>query len=443
MKMLEFGRTLQMVNFLQTRTPLVKKIIKLMFGTLAYPESMRNSEVDWLSLPNDITCYICIKLLSIKDYIIFGATCKSWQSIYIDVLARHARPLQTQLPFLMLCPPEFRSNRDDFDYNHHTRRLYRVDENRLLGNFQISLAHHVSCTNSSHGWLIKVSPDHQVSLLNLLRSTNNEIQLAPVKGDGFNYCLVKVVLSANPASTPKFVAMAIHNNHGQYFRRLAFFRPGDNAWTLLHYEGQIQDIIFCRDRFYALDDNGIVSVWDMNDAHPTMERVLQVAQSIPTKSEYSSSKGYIVESSGNLLQVIRNIKYVNNIEPFLVIRHYFTSEFCIFKLDENRGEWIQTDNLQGCALFLGHNSSLSLLASDFPKCRPNSIYFTDDNLTEYALRAHLGIGPYDMGIFDVKDGTIKPHYPNESIMLTSIPPPIWIEPMPAYTTAVVADMVSE
>lgn len=57
------------------------------------------------------------------------------------------------------------------------------------------------------------------------------------------------------------------------------------------------------------------------------------------------------------------------------------------------------------ALFLGHGHSMSVKASDFPGCRPNSIYFTDDFLDfppPYQPR-----GAIDIGVFNLEDEHVE------------------------------------
>ena len=41
-------------------------------------------------------------------------------------------------------------------------------------------------------------------------------------------------------------------------------------------------------------------------------------------------------------------------------------------------KWFEIESLGELALFLGDNSSISVLASNFPGCKPNCIYFTHD-----------------------------------------------------------------
>ena len=50
------------------------------------------------------------------------------------------------------------------------------------------------------------------------------------------------------------------------------------------------------------------------------------------------------------------------------------------------------------ALFVGDNISISVSASDFPGCRPNSIYFRDKE--DEAEAPKDCIVPFDMGVYD-------------------------------------------
>ncbi|BFG17314.1 hypothetical protein CerSpe_035880 [Prunus speciosa] len=60
-----------------------------------------------------------------------------------------------------------------------------------------------------------------------------------------------------------------------------------------------------------------------------------------------------------------------------------TVSFMVFKLvlNEDDGsvmQHVQLKNIKDEALFVGTNHSVSVLASNFPKCQLNSIYYTDD-----------------------------------------------------------------
>ena len=85
-------------------------------------------------------------------------------------------------------------------------------------------------------------------------------------------------------------------------------------------------------------------------------------------------------------------------------------------------EWLEVKTLDGKALFLGDNASISLTASDFPECEPNCIYFTDESLN-YVRRG----GPHDTGVFNLEDGnTEQLIYPRPNTLVWV--PHVWVEP---------------
>ena len=53
-----------------------------------------------------------------------------------------------------------------------------------------------------------------------------------------------------------------------------------------------------------------------------------------------------------------------------------TTKFQDFKFDKHR--WTEINNLGGVALFVGDNSSIYVLASNFLRWLPNCIYFVHD-----------------------------------------------------------------
>ncbi|WRX10752.1 Domain unknown function DUF295 - like 1 [Theobroma cacao] len=58
-------------------------------------------------------------------------------------------------------------------------------------------------------------------------------------------------------------------------------------------------------------------------------------------------------------------------------------------------------------VFMGDNWSLAILALDFPKAQPNSIYFTNDY---FFATTYESLGPRDIDFFNMKDGNVRKHY---------------------------------
>ncbi|PIA56407.1 hypothetical protein AQUCO_00700614v1 [Aquilegia coerulea] len=200
------------------------------------------------------------------------------------------------------------------------------------------------------------------------------------------------------------------------FRRLAYFKTGDNAWTIFAGVHHIIDVICYGDQFYFVNLEGVVFSYDLNHPDP---KVVEVAQC--PESPWAMRR-YLVESSGELLQVCRFTRF--DVVDDNIIKDFVNNGFDVFKLDLVAFKWIKMNTLHGRVLFLGRNSSYSLLASDFPGCKPNSVYFTDDYYERFV--EDYGLGPRDMGVFNLEDGSHEPHYRTGS---KKIPAHIWIEPI--------------
>ncbi|KAH7850145.1 hypothetical protein Vadar_028526 [Vaccinium darrowii] len=111
-----------------------------------------------------------------------------------------------------------------------------------------------------------------------------------------------------------------------------------------------------------------------------------------------------------------------------------TLAFEMYKFDDSIFSWVEVKDLGGESLFLGFNSSASISSSDFPECRGNCIYFSDDTTDfDYLDQIQEGGRGFDMGIYNLNDGTIErfpvPVYPCDGKNLFS-PLPIWVVPKP-------------
>lgn len=99
---------------------------------------------------------------------------------------------------------------------------------------------------------------------------------------------------------------------------------------------------------------------------------------------------------------------------------YETLKFKIFKLSFDKCEWIEKETLGDVALFVGDNSSISVLASNLPGCMRNCIYFNHD-----FDRVTAGSEPIaDFGIYNVESQTISKPY--STLMEMTKLPSIWV-----------------
>ncbi|XP_059627440.1 uncharacterized protein LOC132270271 [Cornus florida] len=148
----------------------------------------------------------------------------------------------------------------------------------------------------------------------------------------------------------------------------------------------------------------------------------QVKVITPQTNVYSQWTYLVESSSGDLLLVQRFLQVGDDLQ-------HATSRFKVFKLllEQLEQGWpmlVEVKNLGGDTLFLGDNQSICVSASKWPRCQPDSIYYTDDYIE---ILHHLPYGRRDIGIFNIESGRFGTHYildPSHKDM----PPSIWIVP---------------
>ncbi|PIA51961.1 hypothetical protein AQUCO_01000082v1 [Aquilegia coerulea] len=202
-----------------------------------------------------------------------------------------------------------------------------------------------------------------------------------------------------------------------------FVGIGDNGEKQVVYEINLPEAHQTR----LVGSTVVVCDIDQSDLHSPTASVC----SETWKSTYHyRQKKYLVEWLAELLLVI---KYVIDLdedeekEKRKELPLYGTEKFKVYKLDFINREWEEVTSLGEYCLFLGFNTSVSIFAPDYSKyLKKNCIYFTDDYTHGY-----LGTqtpGGLDMGVFDMEDKSIQPHYNGVSTCYYS--PPLWIIPNP-------------
>ncbi|KAJ1410408.1 hypothetical protein SESBI_21902 [Sesbania bispinosa] len=144
-----------------------------------------------------------------------------------------------------------------------------------------------------------------------------------------------------------------------------------------------------------------------------------------------SHQSYLVKSLEGDLWMVRRFLAFEDVTDNAYSHSIGTKNFKVYKLelDPESGRLLQKLRLSSLGdnvLFVGDNDSVSVLASCFSNClQKDSIYFADDNIiTESRPYPH---GPFDLGIYNVKDGSFGYHCPyNPSFR--RMPPPFWVIP---------------
>lgn len=375
---------------------------------------MRN----WSDLNQELLVEILKKIRFHEDYVTFCRVCSSWRFAAKNNFIFGYKSFQ--IPWLMLAPEKCSYDRSFFSiWKDQNRKVY------------IPEAKGKKCF-SSKGWLITVGQDWGISLLHPFSRV--EIKLPHIKTFFHWYhCMTrttvyvgfigKCALSSSPSITSDYILMVLYGDT----RKLAYFRPGNKVWNTINIYGRelhtmYDDVIYYNNKFYAVNGRGEIIVCDFSGeevvGHPVAQVPLDLVEIYNDDME-KLEKLYLVECGEALLVVSREGVYMRRVG-----KRYIQSTFAfqIFQVDLRTNTWTVVKDLGNRALFLGYNSSMSIEASEFSGCKPNCIYFTDDCHTVNWFRRD---GGKDMGVYNIQEGTIVPHFKGKSY--NRINPPIWIE----------------
>ncbi|XP_061366868.1 uncharacterized protein LOC133310003 [Gastrolobium bilobum] len=328
---------------------------------------------DWAYLPALHLSLILDKLVERLDHIWFSAVCKNWHSI--AKLNHQNNEFKSKVLPMLMIPTERKSRKK--------RSLYGIAAKKVY-HFQLPVPYSKRCCGSSHGWLATVDSCYVITLMNPFKNVA-PIPLPPLNpGLSHKYLfeqnMHKVTLSVDPTSNPDdYVVAAVYTQACN----LAFIKAGQKFWTYID-----EDFLCFTDiTFY---------------------------------------KGaYLVKSlEGNLLMVRRFLGYHH---PDSSSYSTGTESFEVYKLelDVQSGKLLQMSKLNSLGdnvLFLGDSDSISVSASYFSHClRKDSIYYSDD----FYDNDPYPFGPFDNGIYNVKDRSFAKYYPyNPSFK--RMPPPLWV-----------------
>ena len=381
-------------------------------------------EPDWAYLPVPALKLILDELVELVDHIWFGAVCKNWCSV-AKCYHQSREPGSKVLPMLMI--PTKRKSRKK-------RSLYGISSKKVYP-FQLPLPYSRRCCGSTYGWIATVDRRNVITLFNPFKNVAPislpRINRGDVWDDTFyERNIHKVTLSADPATNPDdYVVATVHNQ----CCHLAFIKAGQKCWTYIDYVDKglkcFNDITFYKGLIYAVGRwEGIVS-FDLrysNDPSGSETIVPNILSPQIFGGSYSG-RAYLVKSLEGELWMVRRFLGFCPGEDYHSSR---TKSFKVYKLevDAQGGKLLDKLELKSLGdniLFVGDNDSISVSASYFSSClQKDSIYYTDDFNDELIPYQS---GPFDLGFYNVKDGSFGQHYAyNPSFK--RMPPPLWVLP---------------
>ncbi|PIA59789.1 hypothetical protein AQUCO_00400585v1 [Aquilegia coerulea] len=309
----------------------------------------------WSNLPLELLDLIVGGLITLHDLISFGCVCSSWYLVSTPIIHRK----RGSSPWLIVSKLEF-----FHFYSIIEERCYSIDNIPEIKDRRIC--------STSNGWLIMVHKNFEVQLFHPF--SKKVINLPPVNdmpGSKYIACYCRF---GKTFRMPGSKYIACYCRFGKTFRpcnvsEFLTANPG-YSWDSFLIKAIITPDL-CKHnvgKFYAISfDGDVVVIEDVDDSLPFTKLIDIRNSSDPEAKSPCRFKYYLVESSGDLLKVLR----IQNSETR-------TMKFKVFKLDFSAFRWMELQSLGKYAFFLGSNQSFSLCTSDFPGYRGNCIYFTDD-----------------------------------------------------------------
>ena len=203
---------------------------------------------------------------------------------------------------------------------------------------------------------------------------------------------------------------------------MGFCRIGDDAYTHIHCNAPMDDVIYHKGKFYALSHAAGVWLLHTEDGlHPHAEQV-----TIPLGKISGTYFGHLVpdiltDKMFVISRVVERLSGRHETRHFEV--YYFSLEE--WTRDKTFKKLTKMESLGNRVIFLGHSSSKIVIASQFLGLRGNCIYFTDNLLQGYYQSPD---GCCGSGVFNLEDGTIEELFTDRFHPMMS--PPIWIATPP-------------
>ncbi|KAK4858248.1 hypothetical protein QYF36_013259 [Acer negundo] len=299
----------------------------------------------------------------------------------------------------------------------------KLNHNDLHGLFSISRGHVVDAFGgfsrqimlpetkyrkyfSCKDWIVTLHQDGTMSLLHPF--IRKQIELPHVKtftnlfrlslSDMYESFIFKCVLSMSPSSTSDYTVMVIYE---LFLHSLAYCKPGDKNWTTVNsWEPAFLDVVYYKEKFYAINYFNNIQVCDVRSDNPTETR--QLGNISDEVAELEPERLYMVESEGALLVVMVKIKSYSTYERL----------FWVFNVDFSTNTWTEIKDLDKRSLFLSQHSSMSVEISFDNYCKSNCIYFIED-CAESFLQAR-NEEEKELRVYNMQDGSAEKVYKMEN-----------------------------
>ncbi|KAI5348536.1 hypothetical protein L3X38_001423 [Prunus dulcis] len=255
-----------------------------------------------------------------------------------------------------------------------------------ISDIELSVLCNTSSMCHGHGWLatMDVLPEPillaqprtttVITLVNPFRKTAVPIRLPHLSFISYHHMhdvvrkyspavlFPKVILSEDPTLNPDSYMVAVLYKHEP---ELAFNKGRRKDWihTGKITQDLLMDVIFHKSQVFAVAESG--DIFSINIRRKPIKAKILTSQECRFAS--SAYKAYLVESTkGDLLHVRR----LHKEERFMVYKLVFNGR-------DGSVQHVELRSLGDEVMFLSDNCGISVLASNFPGCQRNSIYYID------------------------------------------------------------------
>ncbi|KAJ8629765.1 hypothetical protein MRB53_023088 [Persea americana] len=339
---------------------------------------------NWVHLPQELLERISDFCIT-PDQIRMQYVCKSWRSILKNII-------HPELPWLMMLP----NNEEDPD----SRVFYSLSKKKIHAISLPEIRGKRCCGSFQNGWLVTVDEKLDISLfhpwsrktVNLPNQStfaeeNYRVGLGPMEEIRDKH-IRKVALS-DDGSVVVFI-------YGIGY--LGYCRIGDDASTDIDVNSTMEDVIFHKGQFYSLTKRGAICLIHIEDE--LYPHGVKLTSGIFLSYEHY---GYLVPDilTDRMFVITREVEELHKYPP------QKTMHFDIFGVNLEDGahnrelkKLTKVESLGDRALFLGCNSPIVVLASQFPGLKGNHIYFTD-NMVERHYGSPYGCCDSDMQVMEL------------------------------------------
>ncbi|KAJ4751972.1 hypothetical protein LUZ62_086377 [Rhynchospora pubera] len=345
----------------------------------------------WATVPWEILSLIISRATdTATGYVSYRSMCRGWRRPLTDYSP--IRPLPSpQLPFLLL-PYHDRDLRQP---TPHVGNVFPLPFNpmRVPRSYdlpQLKSTQGCICVGSSHGWLITLSRDSSVSLLNPV--TADSLHLNPLysidhQNLSFHYhsfpeyhlmrhniwhsqssIVRRAVLSSDPAEDCNFTLLLFISD---MIDCCYTWSGRGGPWIKhLHSKFLAEDVTSINGMFVAIDRWNHLVFFDFRNRNTGLDlKWFTIQYDLP------SGDVFLVNSDGRLL-IVFTLYFLYPSQSIFPRGYIKIFEFPVDDFCNREVKCMQVIKLKDHALFLGHGCSVSVSVRRFPRLTRDAVYFT-------------------------------------------------------------------